>query len=120
MIFDFYRSRTDILCLQETHSTENLENLWRNEWGGGNRFFSHGTSGSRGVEILINRKFYCNCMRQQKDINRRLLKFDFIIEGENVFIVNVYGPNKDTLEFINELENLCSDAHPIKIIAGAR
>ena len=33
-IFDYYRNRCDILCLQETHSEEKDEKVWSNEWGG--------------------------------------------------------------------------------------
>ena len=34
-VFDHYRNITDVLVLQETHSSRNVENLWQNEWGGG-------------------------------------------------------------------------------------
>ena len=33
-IFKYYRDRCDILCLQETHSIEETNNIWKNEWGG--------------------------------------------------------------------------------------
>ena len=41
-VFNFYRNRCDILCLQETHSTSDDENVWANEWGG-LILMSHGT-----------------------------------------------------------------------------
>ena len=37
---------------QETHSTADVETRWQHEWGG-KIIFSHGTSNSRGVAIVI-------------------------------------------------------------------
>ena len=53
-IFEQYRQRCDILCLQETHSTEECEDIWHNEWGG-EIIFSHGTSSARGTAILTKK-----------------------------------------------------------------
>ena len=44
--------------LQETHSTKLTVDTWSAEWGG-KAFFSHGTSNSKGVMILINQKLDC-------------------------------------------------------------
>ena len=52
-IFNYYKKRADILCMQETHSIKEIENMWQNEWSG-EIFFSHGTSEARGVATLIN------------------------------------------------------------------
>ena len=38
--------------LQETYSTEELENQWKKQWRG-DLFFAHGTSHSKGTLILI-------------------------------------------------------------------
>ena len=50
------RKKIDICFLQETHSTERDENIWRNEWGGEVKY-SHGTSQARGVMILVKPGF---------------------------------------------------------------
>ena len=47
-IFNFYRNKCNILCLQETHSTLADEAMWRSEWGA-NIMFSHGESNARGT-----------------------------------------------------------------------
>ena len=39
-IFNYYRKRGQIICLQETHSEINDEALWTNEWGGKNFIFT--------------------------------------------------------------------------------
>lgn len=46
--------KIDIALLQECHSTPENELVWQNEFGG-NIFFSHGSSESRGVAILFRR-----------------------------------------------------------------
>ena len=53
-IFDFYRQRCDILCLQETHSCPDTAQLWIAEWGH-KILFSHGTTNSRGTAILFKK-----------------------------------------------------------------
>ncbi len=37
-VFNYLRTKgADIILLQEVHSTENIEKIWQNEWGGGER-----------------------------------------------------------------------------------
>ena len=45
--------KANIYFLQETYSERADEKIWRNEWGG-ELFFSHGTTHSKGVCILTN------------------------------------------------------------------
>ena len=44
-----------VICLQETHAVPETEHLWKKDWDGGNIYFSHGTSNSTGVAILIKK-----------------------------------------------------------------
>ena len=53
-IFDFYRNKCDVLCLQETHCSEPDEQIWKSEWGG-QIVFSNGTSAARGVAICCKK-----------------------------------------------------------------
>lgn len=46
------KSKYDVILLQETHTTLDVESVWRSDWKGP-VFFSHGTSNSRGCAILI-------------------------------------------------------------------
>ena len=47
-----HNSKADIIFLQETYSTESVEEIWRSEWGG-KIHYSHGSRHSRGVMILF-------------------------------------------------------------------
>lgn len=42
----------DIVMIQESHCTKDIEHLWKAEWGGG-VFATHGTSESKGVMKLF-------------------------------------------------------------------
>ena len=45
-------SDADIIFLQETYSTRDIENIWRKQWKG-KMFFSHGSNHSGGVLVLV-------------------------------------------------------------------
>ena len=52
--FNFFkRLKYDIIFLQETHWTAELENTIKNEWNG-QIIFNHGTANSCGVAILFH------------------------------------------------------------------
>ena len=55
-IFKYARDRADLILLQETHSDTSSEEQWKHEWGG-NIYFSHGNTDSRGVCLLIKKGF---------------------------------------------------------------
>ena len=44
--------RYDIIFLQETYSTVDVEDIWRTQWRG-KLFFAHGSNHSCGVMILV-------------------------------------------------------------------
>lgn len=55
-IFDFFKEKkVDILCLQETHFTQEMEKTIYTEWNG-NCFFSHGKSNAKGVALSYRDK----------------------------------------------------------------
>ncbi len=39
-IFNKLKPSNNIILLQETHSSKEIENKWKNEWGGGIIFFT--------------------------------------------------------------------------------
>ena len=116
-LFDFYRLRSDILCIQETHCTRELQDIWRNEWGG-NVFYSNGTSNSKGVAVLINRGFYCDYINHHTDSKGRMICVNLKIDGECVSVINVYAPNKDNVKFVSEMEELYLNANGHKVVVG--
>ena len=54
-IYRYGRDQADIICLSETYSCAETQDLWKPlEWGS-KIFLSHGDTNSRGVAILINK-----------------------------------------------------------------
>ena len=53
LVFGFLRNtKSNLMLLQETYSTKEVETRWTREWG--NRIiFAHGTNHSKGVMILF-------------------------------------------------------------------
>ena len=92
-----------IFFLQETHSTVNSVNNWRDDWGD-DIYFSHGTSNSRGVCILIKD---CNLhvVKEFHDNDGRILILDILLKGQKFTLVNIYGYNNDNPIFFEEVEN---------------
>ena len=102
-IFTWCRKRnSDIIFLQETHSTLSTQLNWKNEWGA-ELICSHGSSNSRGVTILIKKGLDC------------VIKA--AIQDKMYVLINNYAPNKDEniVKFFKDLltklatENLDSE-----------
>ena len=96
--------------MQETHSTEEDEEIWKNEWGG-TCIYSHGTSSSRGVLIAVKPGFRGTVEKNSSDDDGRVVSCLINCDEEKVCVQNLYGPNKDSPEFfytkINKVYELC-------------
>ena len=97
-IFDFLkRKQYDIIFLQETHSTKDIEIKWKKEWGG-EISFSNFTSMARGTMTLfkpgLNSKFHWNDAEGRIDYN-------IVTLGANDYsCINIYAPNLDSKQNI--------------------
>jgi exonuclease III len=109
-IFIFLKqSHYDIIYLQETHSKPDTEIKWKKEWGGSCKF-AHGTGSSRGVAILIRKKFYHTIHEEIIDSDGRYLIVTISINENNYTLFNHYAPTKDRptdqLKHLLTIENL--------------
>lgn len=94
-IFTWCRKRnSDIIFLQETHSTLSTQLKWKNEWGA-ELICSHGSSNSRGVAILIKKGLDCVIHSQIVDTSGRYIVVKAAIKDKMYVLVNIYAPNKD-------------------------
>ena len=98
-VFDFYRNKCDILCLQETHSTEADEEIWQSEWGG-KIMYNHGTLASRRVAICVKKKINCKSIEILGKDGRTIM-CEVLCNESKIGILNVYGPNSDSPEFFD-------------------
>ena len=116
-IFSEYRSRCDILCLQETYSTEEVENIWRNEWGG-EVYFDHGDSNSRGTGIFVNKSICKQCSNFQFSHQGRWSALQ-VMDGDKLLtICNVYAPNKDSPGFFEDMLNKLKEVYNSLVVVG--
>ena len=113
----------DIAFLQETHSTPDLEDHWKNECGC-ESFFSHGTNNSRGVMIFFSNTLEIEVTEKITDTEGRFLLLKCIIQGTKILLYNVYAPNneKDHVSFLlflkEKLEFLDTTEYEYMIGAG--
>ena len=72
-IFNWIReSDVNLIFLQETHSTPDIERSWCHEWGYKTEF-SHGSSASAGVCILFKPSASFEILNVDRDSNGRFL-----------------------------------------------
>ena len=120
IIFNYYKDRADMICLQETHSKAEDELIWASEFGA-KALFSHGTTQSTGVCILIKKTVPYRMVRIVKGESGRYI----IIELENLddptkrfCLCNLYAPNKDSPSFFAILFKDLFLYAPDKIVIG--
>ena len=119
-IFSYLKAqKATIFCLQETYSSPEDEKVWSAEWGG-NTLFSHGSSHSRGVCILLNPSNVTFCLQSVKqDSDGRLLIAKATTHDKSFFIVNIYAPTdyRDQDNFIRTVsEQLMSNTNTSNVI----
>ena len=87
------KERSDIIFLQETYCTPEVENIWKSQRRG-SVFFSHGSQHSRGAIILLKENCDCEVNMYREDEQGRLLILKAFIQGRSFVLVNIYAPNK--------------------------
>ena len=121
IIFNKIADLNCIAFLQETHSTVQTENIWKNEWPG-KILFSHGTSNSKGVCILLPLNIDCHVEDKITDNEGRLIILKLKINTEIFILCNIYAPTRDNkaaqISFIKNLKNFISPYENENIILG--
>ena len=100
-IFSYLKkSKSYNLCLQETYSSPEDEKLWSTEWGA-IIIYSHGTTHSKGVCILLNPSSPFNLSSIQVDTEGSFLIAKLTIEentfSSQTFAVQITVTTKTTL-----------------------
>ena len=99
---------SDIILLQETHSTPESSRKWEKEWTGNSIWHSGPTPKNSGVAILIKEKSNIEIISTQKDTEGRIITCTISLEQHLLQLVNVYAPTipSDRKEFYKNLENV--------------
>ena len=104
-VFEYYRTKNyNIICLQDTHFTEEEEKSISSQWGY-DCFFNSFTSNARGVAILINSNFEFEFLKEKKVKGGNILAIEINIEKVRFTLINIYGPNTDQPEFFELIKD---------------
>ena len=106
----FLRHRPDVILLQETHWTDELEMQIQREWDG-EVVFNHGTNTARGVAILLHSRLECSVKQKRSDNEGRILNIVLELDGRTLNIINIYAPQTDSERriFFSGLDNFISE-----------
>lgn len=104
------KQKADIIFLQETYSTPEIENDWKYQWKG-DIFFAHGTNKSKGTLILIKNDLDFEAKNVKTDKNGRFVLIKAVIQNSPFILVNVYAPNdtKEQINFFSEINYILED-----------
>ena len=85
--------KCDIVFLQETYSTKDVESIWKTQWQG-KLYFSHGSNHSCGVIMILVKDdvdFKLNSIIS--DDQGRYVIIEAEVQGSLFLFVNIYAPN---------------------------
>ena len=117
-VFQYIKDKEfDIILLQETHSSDEIESLWSCQWGS-KIYFSNKTSNSAGVAILLNPSKNINVTNYTRDNRGRMIAIEVEISEYKWVIANFYGPNDDDAKFYIEAWSLLELLDNDNIIYG--
>ena len=95
-----------IVVLSESHSSEEDERQWTAEWGG-QIFFAHGNSTSRGTCVLIPRKHSGDVNLIHSGLCGRIIALVLNSNGLKINLIGVYAPTqsngREQTEFYEDL-----------------
>ena len=111
------REKYDICILVDTHSTKQIENAWKSEWGY-TAIFSSNNSSSRGVAILFKNSFTFCIEKCKIDENGNYIIIDLKTQEQQLTLAAVYGPNQDSPAFYINLFNNIEQFENSSIIIG--
>ena len=118
-LFQYVRSKKyNISCLQDVHINEKLETFIKAEWGY-DIFFSSYTTMSRGTMVLLNNNFEQKVKKVKTDKNGNFIILDMEIQGREITLASIYGPNEDNPNFYeNLLRNIADFENENVIVCG--
>ena len=117
------KQNADIVFLQETYSTKDVENIWKFQWKGP-MIFAQGSNRSCGVLVLVKNRLEFELKSTVADENGRYILLDVTVQGSNYIIGNMYAPNKiqEQCSFFDKLQqkldNLVTGQNQRIIIGG--
>lgn len=117
-VFIFLREKKyNVYFIQDTHFTDKDAKLIRSQWGY-ECYFSNFNSQSRGVAILINNNFDYKFISKENDGNGNLLIVNCEICSKLFSLFCIYGPNRDSPTFYENIQNKLNNIDNYVILGG--
>ena len=99
------KKQPHIVCLQDTHWLEEDKDKIKNIWGN-KVFICEGKTNSCGVAILLSCNFEYKVLSCDKDTNGNYLGLLLKLSTMTIYLLTIYGPNKDNPEFYQTIDIL--------------
>ena len=117
-MFHFLKEHeTDVVLMQETHSSKKTQKIWRNQWGA-NILFSHAETNAQGIAILFKRGLDIKIEKVDEIIPGRLLNVNILFNEQKIALFNVYTLNEQDTQFIEKLFQKCESIECDHMIVG--
>jgi len=120
LTFQFFNGKKfDIICLQETHWTSDLEIIVKRQWKA-DIYFPNRTANARGVPVLIQPRLHHIVKQIRSDNKGRIVNILLDIDDHILNIVNVYAPNNDSERgaFFTDLNRFLSSSLVILTVSS--
>lgn len=117
------KQNADIIFLQETYNTKDVENAWKCQWMGP-MFFAHGSNRSCGVLVLVKDDLEFEMKLALIDDKGRFILLEATVQGNDCIMGNIYAPNKvqeqcSVFEKLQEkIDSIVADQNQKIIIGG--
>ena len=104
-VFRFIKkNKANVGFLQETHGSKDKEHLWQAEFGH-KIIYANGDSNARGVAICLDKSMSNACEEIIRDIQGRFIICKIKIKEYYYCFANVYAPNTDDTQVLEEMFN---------------
>ena len=118
IIFQWLKdNKVDICLIQEDHYTSTFKETWAKDWDG-DMYFSGNNSRSMGVGILLNNTLNIKVKSSIEITEGRILVLNAGLNEKEITLINVYGPNKDDITFLQKIETFCNENENENYILG--
>ena len=111
-----------ITFLQETHTSEKIEAIWRTEWGNYDIYHSHGGTGGKGVATIIPKTMDYKLKNVIRSQTGRYIALNLTINEENYCLINCYAPtcdkSKEQLLWLKEIQQILQINSEENIVVG--
>ena len=97
------KKKIDICILIDTHCSEASEAKWKEEWGA-EIVFGSVDSNRRGVAVLFSKDLCYELHDQKRILDNNALILDISFGAMRFTLVAIYGPNNDSPDFFDNLQ----------------